>query len=127
MVGDRLSVVGNVFETYCFTTLKPTAVVPVGVALPIPVTVDVGSIGENVSDADNRKYESVLIHLAAVVVSDSLALGKDGKPHYIMVGKDANDHALRIGWGFGSFMQDKNGSPKGSNRNNPTEFFLLEP
>lgn len=107
-VGQVFGVTGDVNEYYCMTELKPLELTPTGdIVMPPIAKVDVDSLGDAMGDAANRKYESVLISLGNVVVSDALALGTDGKPHYIMVGKSANDKALRVGSAFGTYMQAK--------------------
>lgn len=110
-LGDVVDVVGEVAEFYCYTQLKPKAAVGTGATeLPMPTTVDVASIGETATTENNRKYESVLIMLENVVVAEPLGLGSDSKPHNILVGKTEADKTLRIGSGFGTFMQTKEGA-----------------
>jgi predicted extracellular nuclease len=109
-VGDSVSVTGDVAEFYCFTQLKPKVLAVDGTELPVAVTIDVASVGDKATDADNRKYESVFVSVEGVVVADPLVKGTDGKPHSILVGKTDGDLTLRIGSAFGHYMQGKSGT-----------------
>ena len=108
--GSVLSLIGDVAEFFCSTWFKPKSVVAsAGVVLPVATQVEVDTIGEKAATATNKLYESVYVSIDNVVVSDPLALGSDGKPHTIMVGKTEDDLTLRIGAGFGVFPLSKDG------------------
>ena len=104
-VGDVVTITGDVAEFYCYTEMKPIAVTPEGTTdLPTAATIDVATIGEKATPADNETYESVFISLEGVIVSDpAMADSADssGNLHTMAVGKSDSDVALRIGAGFG--------------------------
>ena len=122
-VGDTITAVGDIVEYYCFTELQP-AVVTIETAaaeLPAAVTVDIAQLGDKATDGDNESFESVLVTVNNVVLSNEAALGTDGKPHgELYVGPDDKTDALRIGPMFGVYLTDKAGTvytskwPKGT-------------
>ncbi len=110
-IGDVFDTGGAVTEYYCMTELKPVTAIASGASeLPVAITIDVATVGDAAGDAANRTYESTLISLENVVVSDPLSLGTDNKPHNIMVGKTAADKTVRIGSAFYVYMQAKDGT-----------------
>ncbi|MFZ4576946.1 MAG: hypothetical protein ACOYOB_01020 [Myxococcota bacterium] len=106
--GDVISVVGTAKEYYCFTELQADSVIATGANQPPTVlTVSPSMLAEAKAQDALEPYESVLVRIENVVVSDSLAAGTDGKPHGdIYVGTSASDKLVRLGGGFGMYLTE---------------------
>ena len=111
-VGDTITAIGDIEEFYCMTQMQPTVVTVETAAaeLPAPVTVDIAKLGDAATDADNESYESVLVTVNNVILTNDAALGTDGKPHGEMyLGLVAGTDLLRMGSVFpGVYLSDKN-------------------
>jgi predicted extracellular nuclease len=106
--GDVISVVGAAKEYYCFTELQADSITASGAnQTPTVLTVSPSTIAEAAAQDALEPYESVLVRLENVVVSDSLADGTDGKPHGdIYVGTSDSDKLVRLGGGFGMYLTE---------------------
>jgi predicted extracellular nuclease len=115
--GDVVSLIGEVKEYYCLTELDVKDLPPVvekqGTGLATAVTVDVDVIGEKGKPEERESYESVLVTIENVVVSEPLAdkNEKTGKYLSMYVGKTDADKTLLITAGFGNYPQDKDNKP----------------
>lgn len=104
--GSTISVIGTAKEYYCFTELQADSIAVTDAGhTPTALTVPPSTIAEaNAPDA-LEPYESVLVRIDNVVVSDSLANGTDGKPHGdIYVGTSDSDKLVRVGGSFGLYL-----------------------
>lgn len=101
-IGDEVTLGGRLVEAFCVTRLEVDSAKKGGTSSVSTTTVDLDDIGEAVSGADKEQWESVLVQIKDLVVSEpNPEFGGKGRGD-MWVGVDENDKALLVSPGLDS-------------------------
>jgi len=104
--GDKFTVIGDAKDYYCMTELDATTLTVEGTGTPADTKITTAQVGEK--GTDNESFESVLVTIENVVVSDQKPLGTDGFTHgSFMVGASETDKALLVAPGWQTTFSQK--------------------